>query len=85
MTARRVAAAVAVCLVAYLVVLLVASLTGGEVESIGPAADTYTIADGDAGTGDGQRPPTSHGIQPALLEHLQASTVQVRGLDCRAA
>ena len=85
MTARRVAAAVAVCLVAYLVVLLVASLTGGEVESIGPAADTYTIADGDAGTGDGQRPPTGHGIQPALLERLQASTVQVRGLDCRAA
>ena len=54
MTARRVAAAVAVCLVAYLVVLLVASLTGGEVESIGPAADTYTIADGAAGPGAGQ-------------------------------
>ena len=36
MTARRVAAAVAVCLLAYSVVLLVANLTGGEVESIAP-------------------------------------------------
>jgi len=85
MTALRVAAAVAVCLLAYSVVLLVANLTGGEVESIAPAAATSTIAGGDAGTGDGQRPPTGHGIQPALLERLQASTVQVRGLDCRAA
>ena len=66
---RRVAAVLAAGLLVYLTFLAWAGRQGG----------------GEAWTGPTSVPTSEPGIDPVLIERLEASTVSVRGLDCRSA
>lgn len=86
MRVRRVAAVLAACLTVWLLVLAVLVRLGGEAETVAPPRSVPTATGGEAGTGEGAVAATQiHGIPKSLVERLQASTVQVRGLDCRIA
>jgi|GEM_PF-403800 len=90
MRARRVAgvivACLAVCLVAWLLVLAVLVRFGGDVESTSPPPSVPAATVGGAGPGEeAVAAARIHGLPKSLVERLQASTVQVRGLDCRIA
>jgi hypothetical protein len=66
---RRVAAVLAAGLLVYLTFLAWSVRQGG----------------GEAWTGPASVPTSEPGIDPVLIERLEASTVSVRGLDCRSA
>ena len=86
MRVRRVAAVLAACLTVWLLVLAVLVRLGGEAETVAPPRSVPTATGGEAGTGEGAVAAAQiHGIPKSLVERLQASTVQVRGLDCRIA
>ena len=69
MRVRRVGAVLAAGLLVYLTFLAWAVRQGG----------------GEAWTGPTSVPTSEPGIDPVLIERLEASTVSVRGLDCRSA
>ncbi len=81
MMARRVAAVIVACLAAWLLVLAVLVRLGDDVEFVAPPASVPTATGGEGTVAASQ----IHGLPKDLVERLQASTVQVRGLDCRIA
>ena len=87
MRARQVAVVTAACLSIWLLAVLVMGTGGGAGGTVVPA---MTIPDVSPSVviiqpADTVNVPDRHGIDPTLLERVAASTVRVRGLDCRSA
>ena len=81
MRARRVAGIIVACLAAWLLVLAVLVRLGSDVEFVAPPISVPTTTGGEGAVAASQ----IHGLPKGLVERLHASTVQVRGLDCRIA
>ena len=87
MRARQVVVVAAACLSIWLLAVLVMGTSGGDGETVVPAVTIPDVSPSGViiQAADTVIVPDRHGIDPTLLERVAASTVRVRGLDCRSA
>ncbi|MBT4677670.1 MAG: trypsin-like peptidase domain-containing protein [Acidimicrobiales bacterium] len=87
MRARQVVAVVTACLSIWLLAVLVMETGDGAGETVVPAMTIPDVSPSGViiQAADTVIVPDRHGIDPTLLERVAASTVRVRGLDCRSA
>ena len=87
MRARQVVAVVTACLSIWLLAVLVMETGDGAGETVVPAMPIPDVSSSGViiQAADTVIVPDRHGIDPTLLERVAASTVRVRGLDCRSA
>lgn len=87
MRARQVVVVAAACLSIWLLAVLVMETGDGAGETVVPAMTIPDVSPSGViiQAADTVIVPDRHGIDPTLLERVAASTVRVRGLDCRSA
>ncbi|MBT5205758.1 MAG: trypsin-like peptidase domain-containing protein [Acidimicrobiaceae bacterium] len=87
MRARQVVAVVTACLSIWFLAVLVMETGDGAGETVVPAMTIPDVSPSGViiQAADTVIVPDRHGIDPTLLERVAASTVRVRGLDCRSA